>query len=302
MSLSFSPDGFRLASGSWDHTVRLWDATTASPELDALREARGVVETLFGKPLPAAEVLARIRSDLTLGDQVRQRAMELAECYSRSLVAHEAERLIRSLFSRPMRREEVVAHLRTSATIGEAVRDRALELVEHIPQDAFTLNWHSWMAVRQPGQEEAIYRLALRRAKTACELIPRHGSLLNTLGVAQYRLGMFEQAVGSLTMADAINRASQPGSNPADLAFLSLAANRLGRRDQARAALARLTDTMKEPEWDHSNRFHVPLADLVKMGTMKRMPWSDDSESQAFQREVLELDLDLSFPANPMAP
>ena len=105
--------------------------------------------------------------------------------------------------------------------------------MESIPEDASALNWHSWMAVLQADADEAACRLALRQAETACRLIPNHGSFLNTLGVAQYRLGMFEEAIRSLTQADQINRASQPGSNPADLAFLSMAENRLGRRDQA---------------------------------------------------------------------
>ena len=270
--------------------------------MEALREARGVVETLFAKPLPEAEVLARIRSDPTLSDQVRQSALVLAERFGRSLVVHEAERLIDSLFGRPMLRADVVAYLNATTTIGEAVRREALALVESVPEDAMTLNWHSWVALLQRGADEAVYRLALRRAETACRLIPNHGGFLNTLGVAQYRLGMFEEAITALTRADQVNRASQSGSNPADLAFLSMAENRLGRRDRARDALTRLRDTMKEPKWDHANRFHVPLADMVHRGTMKNPPWSENPESQAFLREAEELDLDLSFPANPMAP
>jgi WD40 repeat protein len=29
--MAFSPDGRRLVTGSWDHTVRIWDADTLKP-------------------------------------------------------------------------------------------------------------------------------------------------------------------------------------------------------------------------------------------------------------------------------
>ena len=56
-----------------------------------LREARGLVEFLFAKSLPAAEVLDRIRRDPTLSAPVRRRALELTELYGGSLLTLEAE-------------------------------------------------------------------------------------------------------------------------------------------------------------------------------------------------------------------
>ena len=59
-SLALSRDGQSVAWGMQDGTVKLWDATTLSPEMEAMREARGVVETLFAKPLPLSEAVAFI--------------------------------------------------------------------------------------------------------------------------------------------------------------------------------------------------------------------------------------------------
>ncbi len=42
--MAFSPDGRRLASASYDHTVKVWDATEVTPETRQARLAR------FAKP------------------------------------------------------------------------------------------------------------------------------------------------------------------------------------------------------------------------------------------------------------
>jgi len=77
--VAFSPDGYRLASASHDGTVKIWDASPLTPELRVLREARSLVEFLSAQSLSKTEVSARIRSDPTLSEPVRRRALDMVE-------------------------------------------------------------------------------------------------------------------------------------------------------------------------------------------------------------------------------
>jgi tetratricopeptide (TPR) repeat protein len=249
-SVVFSPDGLCIASASADRTVRLWDATPLAAEDLALREARGVVEFNFLKPRPLEELLAQIEADPTISEPVRQRAIALAESRSHGLVMHQAERVVQSLFARPMLRSEVLASLRSNSTLTEPVQKQALILAEQFTEDAWRLGAASWLVVRKPGARAADIRLALLQAEAACRLIPEHGGLLRTLGVAQYRTGKYAEAVASLKSADRRNAPAHRGlSAPQDMAFLALAQHRLGQHDQAKVALSRLRTSMKSPKW-----------------------------------------------------
>jgi eukaryotic-like serine/threonine-protein kinase len=249
-SVAFSSNGRRLASGSDDRTVKLWDATPLTQELNVLHDARSVIEFLFAQSMPVAEVVARIRNDPTLNDAVRQRAFELAAQYGHGLVLHEAERLVESMFEKGMLRTEALESLRTDSSLTEPVRKQALVLVAQIPENPVKLDDASWNVVNRPGAMATAYGRALRQAEAACRLIPDYGGFLTTLGVAQYRVGNYPEAVATLTRAEQINAPTKGGaSSPMDLAFLALAQHRLGQTDQARFTLGLLRETMKNPQW-----------------------------------------------------
>jgi WD40 repeat protein len=83
-SVVFSPDA-RLASGSYDTTVRVWDARfwTAEAAMEAAleREALGLLDFLFAKPLRKADVLEYLQSSTTIRPQARQLALSLLDRY-----------------------------------------------------------------------------------------------------------------------------------------------------------------------------------------------------------------------------
>ena len=101
--------------------------------------------------------------------------------------------------------------------------------------------------------------------EAASRMTPGIGFILNTLGVAQYRVGQFESAAQTLTRSSELNTKSSGQPDPSDLAFLAMAQQKLGQRDAARATLTRLRERMQMP--------------LFK----------DNPEAQSFLREAVSL-------------
>jgi tetratricopeptide (TPR) repeat protein len=127
---------------------------------------------------------------------------------------------------------------------------------------ALELNNTSWEVVRKPGLAAAAYRQGLLQAQNACRLTPDNGSYLNTLGVAQYRVGDYQSALATLTRSEKLNAVFYKGPFPGDLAFLAMAHHRLGQKEQAQSMLKRLREAIGQPKW------------------------KKDEESQAFFREA----------------
>jgi WD40 repeat protein/tetratricopeptide (TPR) repeat protein len=156
----------------------------------------------------------------------------------------QARRLVASLFERLIRKSAVLHSLRFDANLGEDLRAEAMAQAERHPQEPSDLNELAWFAVRSPDGSPEKYARALLQADEACSLLPGNGVLLNTLGVAQYRVGKYREAIETLTRSDKLNRAAFGKSLPADLAFLSMAQHRLGQKQQALATFEQLRQIM----------------------------------------------------------
>src|SRR5262249_44471366 len=92
------------------------------------------------------------------------------------------------------------------------------------------------------------YRRALLQAEEAHQLEPQNGIYLNTLGVAQYRVGQYRKALDSLQQADTLFSPRDEGGFSYNLAFLAMTHYRLGNQAKAQAVLARLQETMREAQ------------------------------------------------------
>jgi serine/threonine protein kinase len=242
--VAFSPDGRRLASASDDTTVKVWDATPGQEAL-TLREALGLVQFLLGNVSSESELRNRIEHDPTISDPVRADADKLAGPLWRSRQLHKAELIVKPLFDRLLLHSLVIESLGSSADLDPAVRASALELAETWPPESpMGLNNASWRIVVQPGAERTAYRIALRWAERSTEFYPSYGVVVNTLGVAQYRVGQYEKALATLDRSKRLNGDREP----ADLAFLAMTRQRLGQGEVARATLEQLREVMKDPK------------------------------------------------------
>jgi WD40 repeat protein len=79
MDVAFDVDGSRLASADSGGVVRVWDARPPDDDLRASREALHLVGFLFGRPLPKVAVVERIRISPSITEDVRKRALGLAD-------------------------------------------------------------------------------------------------------------------------------------------------------------------------------------------------------------------------------
>jgi WD40 repeat protein/serine/threonine protein kinase len=257
-AVAFSPDGQRLAAAGAE-VLRLWDMRTFQ-EVYTISPAYVTRGLAFspdsGRLIGVGNVVSWRTGNSTVGSFRGVKDTTVLWDGRPLTPEREAEReavaLLDQLFNRPLPRKDVLDRLRSDPALSEPVRQAALRLADHYREaDPQRLAEGARLLARSPGLAPAYHAQALSQAEAACALAPDDGYCLTALGMAQYRLGKYQEALETLTRAERLNtrrNVSNSGPLPADMALLALVHHRLGNKEEARKFAARQSPSMP-PLW-----------------------------------------------------
>ncbi len=246
-SLAFSPDGSRLAAGSpagSRSAIRIRETSSweGMASLTAwVTRCEAVAFTPDGSTLLVAgdgeRMLTRFETGPpACGFEARARAQR-------------ARRLVNALFSRYSLSGEVAERIRSDPSLSEADRTAALALTRARGDQINYMNSAALGILLDPQRTEEEYRRALDKAQLVCQKRPDVYSFLNTLALAQFRVGEHEGALRTLKRCDELHRRLRGDSNPFDVAVAALCHARLDRPADALREIERLRALLREPAY-----------------------------------------------------
>jgi WD40 repeat protein/serine/threonine protein kinase len=304
--VALSPDGRRLAAACGEGVLRIWDTGSYQDLLRLPGYSSNYHHVAFG---PEGRLLVAGGNDRTV------KLWDGTPLPPERIRQSQAGSLVRRLYEGLRLKHAVIEHLKEDSTLGADLRKIALSIADQIEEDPLLLNSLSWGVVKWDDGEAEAYRLAVGQAEEACRLVPDHGGYLNTLGVAYYRVGRYEEAVATLERA---SQARPKGGTAVDWFALAMSHHRLGHTERVREYYDRAITWWRhaeglsndknrqlesfrseavallgiDPTGDHfdpdaSLRFHLEGDKLVRRGLLSRMQ-GDPSAQQAQLREAAE--------------
>ncbi|MHC4539925.1 MAG: protein kinase domain-containing protein [Planctomycetota bacterium] len=260
-SAIFSRDGRRLISSSLDGMVKVWDWASGQ-ELMTILGSTGI------------HVAALSKDDRTFaaggadGSVVLQRCKILPEEYELRRITERARAVVDQLRREHVFYYMVIDKLSNDTALEGAVRRAALQIADARRwEDADKLRIESREITSSPDADAKAYQTALKQAELANRLEPNDLSTLRTLGIAQYRVGAYEGALGTLSKAEKMRADHGTQNDPTAVAFIAMAYHRLGRTEDAKIAMDRLRSLFEQGQYDNDLRARDSLIEAERLFT-----------------------------------
>jgi WD40 repeat protein/serine/threonine protein kinase len=261
-AVNFSPDGKRIISGSKDGTARVYDATTGA-ELLTLQAGSLVTTVAFspdGKTVAAGTIDGTVlwESGTPVGGYEQRKNGEAAR------------KIVDELYERHGWYREVINQVEQGATLDPAVRRLALQIAKSrkwVDREKLEneLDNEAWKIIVAPDRDAQAYRVALEKAGKADALEPNDPPILTTLGAGQYRVGSYEDALETLAVAQQILSEAREEPDPWNLAFKAMTLHKIGRAEEAKAALERLRELCGDEQFAEDREVQDLLAEAEKL-------------------------------------
>jgi len=243
ISVAFSPDGRRIVSASRDGMAKIWDSTSGS-ELLTLRNDSGfglhcVTFSTDGKSIAAGTVPGTI--------MLWESSKPVGGYHARE-VGKAARTIIEELFQKYSYYYEVIDKLEDDKNLDQNIYKIALQIANSRRcHDSDKLRIETLDVVYSPDRNIESYQQALKKIEIANRLESNNPDILTILGMAQYRVGTYHEAIKTLTMAEKMWESMEDPID-ASVAYIAraMAAHKLGQDEQTKVALKRLQDLRKE--------------------------------------------------------
>jgi tetratricopeptide (TPR) repeat protein len=173
-----------------------------------------------------------------------------------------ARRLVEDLYRKFGSYHDVIRQVQGDATLDSPVRKAAIQIADTYKwKDADTLRADAWATVRLPDKDVAAYQVAMEKVNKANALEPNDPAILDVLAAAQYRLGSYEDARKTLAKSAQILSDAGEEPDPGNVAFTAMTLHKIGRADEAKAALDQLRELCKDEQFAEDMEVQELLAE-----------------------------------------
>jgi WD40 repeat protein/serine/threonine protein kinase/tetratricopeptide (TPR) repeat protein len=258
-SAVFSRDGGRVISSGLDGMVKVWDWASGQ-ELMVIPGSAGIY---VGALSTDGQTIAAGGED---GSIVLLRCRTLPEEYELRQTVERAQDVVDQLHRERVFYHEVIDKLNSDVTLEGPVRRVALQIAEARRwEDTDKLRTESREIIRSPNADTEVYRIALEKAELANRLEPNDPSTLGTLGVAQYRVGAYENALETLRNAEKMRADIGREDDPTSVAFMAMAYHRLDQAEDAKITMDRLRGLFEQGQYDNDLQARESLIEVEKL-------------------------------------